>query len=130
MNRLTKQISLVLISSALVLHGCERPLSEAERNQIEAQRKLKEEQDLEEGVATYNDPSQPSASGSASTHTAHGYRRGFFFIPWGGGSTGSRSTGSGSMGVRSGPSGTHSGSPSSVGSVRGGFGGSAHSASS
>jgi hypothetical protein len=132
MNRLTKQISLVLISSSLVLHGCERPLSQTEKNRVEAERKLKEEQDLEEGVATYNDSSQATGSDSSTTQTSHGtgYRRGFFFIPWmGGRSAGSGSVGSGSMGVRSGSPGTRTGS-SSVGSVRGGFGGSAHSASS
>ena len=78
MNRFTKQISLVLISSSLILGGC---------------RTNEEDKDKKD---------QPPRTGTHSSvpHAVHG----------GGGSTGSSSVS---------PSGT-------MGSTRGGFGGSAH----
>jgi hypothetical protein len=101
-NRLTKQISLVLISSSLILHGCHTETPEEEK---------KKEEDKAAAAA-------PGTTGTGGGHYYHSYRSRPFFFPIGG--WGSSRVGS-SPGVRSGSVG---------GSVRGGFGGAAHGASS
>jgi hypothetical protein len=98
-NRLTKHISLVLISSSLILHGCHsEPTDEEKKGE--------------------NAPSvTPGTAGSGS----HYYHSGPHFFHTGGYRSGT-SVSSGSS--RSGSStGTHSSAGSSS---RGGFGGSAH----
>lgn len=123
MNRLTKQISLVLISSSLVLHGCERLDDDARR------------QERPPGLPTPSGAatSSTSSTGASQTHYTHHHPGGFWGF-WTGywlGSGGHSSTGGSrsnfsSRGVSSGSS--HGGS--SIGSSRGGFGASGHSVSS
>jgi len=104
MNRLTRQISLVLISSSLFLYGCadqEGPRDEKDRE------------------------NQPGGGTSHPSHHTGGHSGGWFPMFWGGSS---RSTG-----IRSGSHTSSSSSSSSShvgGSSRGGFGGSAHGVSS
>jgi hypothetical protein len=101
-QRLSKQISLVLISSSLALHGCERPLSDDQRRQRELQAG---------GTAVQ------TGTGGRSYGGSHFYHSGPRFFP---------------TSVSPGVSGAHSGAThSSVGgSARGGFGGSGHAAAS
>ena len=104
MNRLTKQISLVLISSSLILHGCHRePLDEEKKRD-------------ETTPGTWS-----TGSGSHYFHTGpHFYHYGGSGAPRVGSSPGVGSHVGSSSGVRSGIG----------GSTRGGFGGSAHGVSS
>jgi hypothetical protein len=111
-NRLTKQIGLVLISSSLILHGCERSLTEEE--------KKKEE---EQAAAT---------SGGAGTSGTRGYHSGpshFYYgrSPYPSGTAGSRTGTSSFSGTSTSRGGSRSGT--SV-STRGGFGAAAHGVSS
>jgi len=111
-NRLTKQIGLVLISSSLILHGCERSLTKEE--------KKKEE---EQAAAT---------SGGAGTSGTHGYHSGpshFYYgrSPYPSGTTGIRTGTSSFSGTSTSRGGSRSGT--SV-SARGGFGAAAHGVSS
>lgn len=154
MNRLTRQISLVLLSSSLVLHGCERPVAQPPRvrqepipgrtgapqgsgnGQLLAERSPEEEKEEEKKAEE-----QAAASGQTGTtssgHSTTPYHGGHIVpVPIPGGAFG------GSPGVQS-PPGTssHSGvsssspsrsssHPSTGSSVRGGFGSSAHGSSS
>ena len=104
-NRLTKQISLVLISSSLILHGCYEP--------------EKKEDDPE------NPQPAPAGAGAGTSNAAHHHHPGGWFFGWP--SRGSYGSSVGSS--RSGSSGFH-GSSISGGSSRGGFGASAHGVSS
>lgn len=108
MNRLTKQVNLVLISSSLVLHGCRGWHEEEQKG--DPQRQLQ----------------QTGTQGTQNrTHTSHHTR----FFPFFGGSSRSSVSPGVHSGIRSG--GSSSTSRSSVGgSARGGFGASAHGASS
>ena len=108
MNRLTKQIGLVLISSSLVLLGCSEP----------------EDPELAENPNSqnpYSDASNSTWNSSGSSYhggysgSPGGYRPGLSMAPAGG------------PGFRSGGS---SFSSYSGGSIRGGFGASAHGAGS
>ena len=101
MNRLTKQISLVLISSSLVLHGCYS-------DPVEEEKKKEEEKFA-------STPGSPGTPNSTSGGHYHHWGPHFFY----GGSGISSRVGS-STGFRS----------SAGSSVRGGFGGSAHGVSS
>lgn len=103
MNRLTKQISLVLVSSSLILHGCHREVPEEEKKKKEEEKALAGER------------------ATTGTGVRHGYPWGPHFYHFGG--RGFSRVGS-STGVRSG---TRSGVGSSV---RGGFGGMAHGVAS
>ena len=79
MNRLTKHISLVLISSSLVLHGCAEPDDEDQPQQ----------------------PAPPGSSGSTGLpHGQSGYHGGshFWGVPHSGWGSGSRGTGPSSTG--------------------------------
>ncbi len=100
MNRLTKQISLVLVSSSLVLHGCHsEPVAEAEKTE-------------EEKAAAAGPAGQGSTSGHPhhwGPHFFHG-SRGISSSPGARSSAGSRF--------------------SAGGSTRGGFGASAHGVAS
>lgn len=103
MNRITKKISLVLISSSLILHGCHSEPLEEEKKEEEKQ--------------------AAAASGTTAYHGSHGhYHRSTPFFFHSGGS--SRT----STGFQSGSSpGVHSTAGSSA---RGGFGGSSHGVAS
>jgi hypothetical protein len=101
-NRLTKQISLVLISSSLVLHGCHSETPEEE---------LKKE----------GEKTLAGAPGTTGYHGGHYHRATPFLVHSG-------SSGSSRVGASSG---TGSGARSGAGvSARGGFGGSSHGVSS
>jgi hypothetical protein len=121
-NRLTQHIGLVLISSSLVLHGCHRPAMEDKKRVVIAgqQPAEKEKEELQA-----NQPPGSTATGSSGAHHGgyhggHLFRRGVTAAPL------FRSTPSPSAARSSG----FSSHPSSAGSVRGGFGGSAHGVSS
>ena len=115
MNRLTKHIGLVLISSSLILHGCERSLTEEEK-------KKKEE---EQTAAT------AAGTGTGATHGYHPGVSHFFYggsrYPSGTAGTRTGTTGASHFSGTSTSSGSRSGT--SV-STRGGFGASAHGVSS
>ncbi len=101
MNRLTKKISLVLISSSLILHGCHRSPVDEE----------KKREDEKTGGAWTTGP------GGHYVHTGpHFYHFGSQGASRVGSSSCFRSGGGSSSGTRSGIG----------GSARGGFGGSAH----
>ena len=155
MNRLTKQISLVLVSSSLILSGCHRaappqaPMVQRPPQQPSgvpvgpdgqplAERPLDEEQKTDE---TKQQEGQPGSSGtSSSSHTSsHGYYHsgyGRHFIPIPipmGGSRPSPSPGprpgfASSSGSHASTSGSSSRSTGS--SIRGGFGASSHGVAS
>jgi hypothetical protein len=101
-NRLTKQISLVLISSSLILHGCySDPLDEEKKKEEEKQ-----------AAAAPGTP-----GGSHGIPHGHYHRSTPFFFHSGG--------------SRPSPTGSSSGVRSTAGSsARGGFGGAAHGVSS
>ena len=102
MQRISKHISLVLISSSLALSGCDRPLTEEERRQRELQ------------------------TGGTAAQTGTGtHRSGAHWYPWYHGGTPFYHSGISPAvgGVHS--SATHS---SVGGSARGGFGSSGHAA--
>ena len=107
MNRLTKRISLVLIPSSLLLHGCEGP---------------------EEPNPTQNDPQATSSDTPVDSSGRYGGYHGGHSAGswwWSTGRTATRPSFNGGMGAP----GFHGGAGSSVhagGSARGGFGGSAH----
>ena len=104
MNRLTKHISLVLISSSLVLHGCHR-------DSLDEEKKTEDEKTPAGGTW---------GTGSGGGHYVHTGSRFYHF-----GGPGTSRVGS-SPGVRSGVGGS-SGVRSGIGSsARGGFGGTAH----
>ncbi len=108
MNRLTKQIGLVLISSSLILHGCERSLTEEET------KKKEEEQTA-------------AAAAGTGTGATHGYHPGVSPFYYGGSRYPSGTTGASHFSGTS----TSSGSRSGAGvSTRGGFGATAHGVSS
>jgi hypothetical protein len=110
-NRLTKRICLVLISSSLVLHGCGRSLTEEEK-------KEKEEE-------------QPAAAAGPGTGSTHGFHPGFHPGYYGGPLFPSRTTGVGTGTSHfSGTSGSPGSRPGASVSTRGGFGASAHGVSS
>lgn len=143
MKRLTQHIGLVLISSSLVLNGCYRPAVEQKKRQLtEEQRKAegqdqaqeKEAERLAGGPATGSTTSSSSNTYHSGSHIYHG---GGVVAPL------IRTTPRASTGVTSTPpstratAGSHTttGARSSSGthtasSARGGFGGSAHGASS
>jgi hypothetical protein len=110
-NRLTKEIGLVLISSSLVLHGCSRP----------------EEPDLVQNPNPQNRPSGTS-SNTWHSHPSHVpfYHGGYY------GSSGGYRPGSsmGSSGIAGSAAGASSVSSHAGGSARGGFGATGHGASS
>jgi len=118
-NRLTKQIGLVLISSSLILHGCERSLTEEEK------KKKEEEQTA-------------AAAAGTGTGATHGYHPGVSHFYYGGSRYPSGTTGTrpGTTGIGTGAShfsgtSTSSGGRSGAGvSTRGGFGATAHGVSS
>jgi len=126
MNRLTKQISLILISSSLVLHGCHREVPEEAKQQ-------QEDKPWGEGVPPPEKEQQPGGSATTSGHTgqtgSHYYphsRPVFVPLPIGGrsGTTASRGP---TTGPTSGSTSTALSGRSAVGgSARGGFGGVAH----
>ena len=108
MNRLTKQICLVLISSSLVLHGCHRSLTDEEKKKEEEQA----------GAA--------AGTGTGSTYGYHsGYHPGFYHGYYGGPLFHSGTTGAGTPHI-SGGSGSRGSASGTSASVHGGFGGSAH----
>ena len=143
MNRLTKEIGLVLITSSLMLPGCYgHPQPQRYEFAKEKDRLPAEKEDPGEDVGgggdfggDTNSPATPATPGN--THSQPSTHRGGhipIFIPLGGGS---RSTSSGpatSSGFRTGPatsSGSRTTSTSSAGSsARGGFGATGHGVSS
>lgn len=148
MNRLTKEIGLVLITSSLMLPGCYgHPQPQRYEFAKEKDRLPAEKEDSGEDFGgggdfggDTNSPGTPATPGSSNYHSPT-HRGGHIpiFIPLGGGS---RSTSSGpatSSGFRTGPAtssgsrstSTSSGGKSSVGSsARGGFGATGHGVSS
>ncbi len=149
MNRLTKQINLILISSSLILHGCEhrrvempsvrqRPpprvgpdgklLAEDVPPELLSEEEKRERQGAGQVVG--------SPVGATPAYPGGGYYPGHHvFIPiplsnpvtYGGGRSSVPSTASGVHSTSAAPSG---GGASVGGSVRGGFGSSAHGATS
>jgi len=118
MNRLTKKIGLVLISSSLILHGCERSLTEEE----------KKKQEEEQAAAA------PAGTGTGGSHGYHPHVVPFFYgSRYRSGATGTRP---GTTGIGTGTShfsGASTGSGGRSGanvSTRGGFGATAHGVSS
>jgi hypothetical protein len=110
-NRLTKQICLVLISSSLVLHGCGRSLTEEEK---------KKRQD-----------EQAAAAGGPSSGSTYGYHPGFHWGYFGGPRFPSGATGVGVGTSHFSGTGTSPGGRSAAGaSVHGGFGATGHGVSS
>jgi hypothetical protein len=147
LNRLTKHISLVLISSSLILHGCERPVAEGPRvrqepipgagpkgEQLLAERMPDEEEKKKEEEQA---AASAQASGTTGGHGATPYH-GTHFVPvpipgriFGGGAGAGTSPGISTHPGASSSSSSGSSSHSSAGSsVRGGFGSSAHGGSS
>lgn len=126
MSRLTRQIRLVLISSSLVLSGCQRTPSAGpgctQRPLVPGQAEANNEQELPAACAAVDGQSGYHGAGyhGAGYHGAGYYGTGYHF--WGshGGSASTGATSS-SLGGRSGAIG---------GSSRGGFGSSAHGVSS
>jgi hypothetical protein len=128
MNRLTRQISLVLISSSLVLHGCHHRVPEEAKQQ-------QEDKPWDEGVPPPGTDQQQGSSPDTSGHVGHigthYYPRGgsiFVPVPVGGGGGPMPSRGPTTGPSSSSLSGRSAlGGRSAVGgSARGGFGGVAH----
>lgn len=136
MDRLTKKISLVLVSGSLAMGGCiEEPPSANDPRTPPVQAE-KDEQDPGAGAPGANAPgvntpgTNTTGTGGGMSHTSGFHHSGhttvvpMFFGSRGGTSSGGMSA-SPSSGFRSGST-THS----SVGSSRGGFGSSAHAVGS
>ena len=140
MNRLTRQISLVLISSSLVLHGCHRAVP---RKAVQRQ----EDKPWEEGVPPpekepQQEPQQEPQPGSAAGTSGHVGHTGIHYyphsrpifvpVPIGGrsGTMASQGPTTGSTASRAPMAGAASsglsGRSAVGGSARGGFGGVAH----
>ncbi|MCY2994984.1 MAG: hypothetical protein NTY19_45050 [Planctomycetota bacterium] len=147
MNRLTKEIGLVLITSSLMLPGCYgHPQPQRYEFAKEKDRLRAEKEDPGEDVGgggDFGDTNSPDTSATpGSTPSQPSTHRGGhipIFIPLGGGSRGTSSGPATSSGFRPGPatsSGSRStamssGGTSSVGSsARGGFGATGHGVSS
>lgn len=109
MNRLTKNISLVLISSSLALYGCQPPASKP----------------LDKSTND-DQPGSPSTTSNGSRSQPSSPHHGSHVVPhvWGP----SQASGLHSRPSSSGPS--SAGHSSSVSSARGGFGSSAHGVAS
>jgi hypothetical protein len=121
-SRLTKQIRLVLISSSLILPGCQQ--NQAAGPNCEQ----RPPGDGQKGVAG-GQAAMPSVCGPADGRsTGYGGYHGYGYHFWGFGRSTVNSPGVSSpgMGVSSGIG----GKSSTIGSVRGGFGASAHGAGS
>jgi hypothetical protein len=149
MNRLTKHINLVLISSSLILHGCRGWEDEKARARKKEENKAEQEQLVGPDGTVIAGPvpaeAVPGSSTSGYTSGTHGgshiqHYPHYIPVPIGGGwrgtapsvSPGLRSGAGGSpaSGIRPGGSSSGGGARSSVGSARGGFGGSAHGVAS
>ncbi|MGA2067916.1 MAG: hypothetical protein ABSG86_23305 [Thermoguttaceae bacterium] len=114
MNRLTRHIGLVLISSSLGLLGCSPPEEPEGRDGNDWK-----------GIGEA-DPQDPNAQGWTGGSTSHpGYSGGYYhggryYGGWGAGGSGPGSPGGGNSGFAHSPG----------GSARGGFGGAAHAGGS